>query len=108
MWMIKTTNSWGGEPSFFPKKMEYEAAEVWLDAIARSEHNTFMVCEPPHNRMTISKAAYGGLRRNHGPEEPLIPEYYLRLDGHPYMRIQMVEVEDEKPVDNRRPKRKSR
>ena len=107
MWKIKSTYSWG-EESFFPKKMEYKEAEVWLDAIARSHHNTFMVCEPPHNRMTISKTAYGGLGWNGGPKAPLIPEYYLRLDGKPYMRIQMVEVEDEKPVDNRRPKRRSR
>lgn len=104
MWMIKTTYSWGGE-SFFPKRMEYEQAEVWLDAIARAHYNTYMVCEPPHDRITISKAASGGLRHNGGPAEPLIPEYYLRLDGHPYMRIRMEEVEDEETTDDR-PKRK--
>ena len=85
--------------------MKYKEAEIWLDAFARSQFNTFMACEPPHNRMTMSKAAYGGLRRNHGTEEPLIPEYYLRLDGHPYIRIQMVEVKDEKITDDH-PKRK--
>ena len=105
MWMIKTTYSWGGE-SYYPMKMEYREAEIWLDAIARFHHNTFMICQPPHNRMTISKAAYGGLRRNHGPAEPLIPEYYLRLDGKPYMRIQMVEVEDEEETTDNRSKRK--
>lgn len=107
MWMIKSSYSWG-EEEFFPKKMKYEEAEVWLDAIARSNFNTYMACEPPHNRMTMSKSAYGGLRWGGGPAAPLIPEYYFRLDGQPYIRMQMVEVEDEKPTDDPRLKRKSR
>ncbi len=106
MWQIKSTNSWSDESSWFPRKWEtMEEAEVMLDAIVLFNMNNYRACAAPHNRMTCSKATYGGLGWNGGPRAPLIPEYYFRLDGQPYMRILIAEVEDEEPVDDR-PKRR--
>lgn len=108
-WRIRTSCTWGAEDSYFPKTYETmdEAAKM-LDFIARSEHNTYLACDEPHNRMTCSRAEGGGLGWNGGPKAPLIPEYYLRLDGHPYMRIRLEEFDEEPETTDDRSKRRTR